>query len=55
MSPNERKRPWSGSSRKKLVLTARVTPPVYLSGNSEGGRARNIVLKNDYLPRVKHL
>ncbi len=32
-----------------------VKPPVYLSGNIEGGRAHNILLENKYLGRVKHL
>ena len=32
-----------------------VTPPVYLSGNVEGGREHNVVLENLYLGRVKHL
>ena len=39
----------------KLALAEGVTPPVYLSGNVEGGRDHNIVLENLYLGRVKHL
>lgn len=39
----------------KLALSEGVTPPVYLSGNVEGGRDHNIVLENLYLGRVKHL
>ncbi len=32
-----------------------VEPPVYLSGNIDGGREHNITLENKYLGRVKHL
>ncbi len=32
-----------------------VEPPVYVSGNIDGGRERNIILENRYLGRVKHL
>ena len=32
-----------------------VQPPVYISGNIEGGRDYNIVLEDQYLLRVKHL
>ncbi len=39
----------------KLAQAEGVRPPVYLSGNIEGGREHNIVLENAYLPRVKHL
>ena len=39
----------------KLALSEGVMPPVYLSGNVEGGRDHNIVLENLYLGRVKHL
>lgn len=39
----------------KLALSEGVTPPVYLSGNVEGGRDHNIILENLYLGRVKHL
>ncbi len=39
----------------KLALAEGVLPPVYLSGNIEGGREHNIALENLYLGRVKHL
>lgn len=39
----------------KLALEHGVKPPIYLSGNIEGGRDHNIVLENLYLSRVKHL
>lgn len=39
----------------KLAYAEGVTPPVYLSGNIDGGREYNIVLEDQYLPRVKHL
>ena len=39
----------------KLALKEGVKPPVYLSGNVDGGREHNIVLENTYLGRVKHL
>ena len=32
-----------------------VTPPIYVSGNVEGGTARNIALEERYLGRVKRL
>ena len=32
-----------------------VTPPVYVSGNVEGGTARNVVLEKRYFGRVKRL
>ena len=32
-----------------------VTPPVYVSGNVEGGTARNAVLEERYFGRVKNL
>ena len=32
-----------------------VKPPVYISGNVDGGREHNVVLENLYLGRVKHL
>lgn len=38
-----------------LALAEGVKPPVYLSGNVDGGREHNIVLENTYLGRVKHL
>ncbi len=39
----------------KLALSEGKEPPVYLSGNVEGGREHNVVLENMYLGRVKHL
>ena len=39
----------------KLALEEGVQPPVYLSGNIEGGREHNITLENLYMGRVKHL
>lgn len=39
----------------KLALAEGKKPPVYISGNAEGGREHNIVLENLYLGRVKHL
>ena len=39
----------------KLALEHGVKPPIYLSGNIEGGRDHNIVLENLYPSRVKHL
>lgn len=39
----------------RLALAEGKTPPVYLSGNIEGGREHNVVLENTYLGRVKHL
>ena len=39
----------------KIALADGVSPPIYLSGNIEGGRDHNIVLENMYLGRVKHL
>lgn len=39
----------------KLALSEGVKPPVYLSGNIEGGREHNIALENLYMGRVKHL
>lgn len=39
----------------KLALKEGTPPPVYLSGNVEGGREHNMVLENLYLGRVKHL
>ncbi len=32
-----------------------IKPPVYLSGNIEGGREHNIALEERYLGRIKHL
>lgn len=42
-------------SGAKLALTEGVNPPVYLSGNIEGGREHNISLENLFMGRVKHL
>ena len=39
----------------KLALENGTKPPVYLSGNVEGGREHNITLEDLYLGRVKHL
>lgn len=39
----------------KLALEGGNVPPVYLSGNIEGGREHNITLEDLYLGRVKHL
>ena len=39
----------------KLALQEGIKPPVYLSGNIEGGREHNIILENLYMSRVKHL
>lgn len=39
----------------KLALSHGKLPPIYLSGNVEGGREHNVVLENLYLGRVKHL
>ena len=39
----------------RLALSEGTPPPVYLSGNVEGGREHNVVLENLYLGRVKHL
>ncbi len=39
----------------RLAESHGVKPPVYLSGNIEGGRDHNIKLEEKYLGRVKHL
>ena len=39
----------------RLALAEGTKPPVYLSGNIEGGREHNIKLEDMYLGRVKHL
>ena len=39
----------------KLALQNGTVPPIYLSGNVEGGREHNVKLENLYLGRVKHL
>jgi uncharacterized phosphosugar-binding protein len=32
-----------------------VTPPIYTSGNVEGGTARNVALEERFLGRVRNL
>lgn len=39
----------------KLALENGKIPPIYISGNVEGGREHNITLEELYLGRVKHL
>jgi uncharacterized phosphosugar-binding protein len=39
----------------KLALSEGYKPPIYISGNVEGGREHNVVLEDLYLGRVKHL
>lgn len=39
----------------KLALERGFTPPIYLSGNVDGGREHNVKLEELYLGRVKHL
>jgi uncharacterized phosphosugar-binding protein len=39
----------------RIALAEGTVPPVYLSGNIEGGREHNVVLENLYIGRVKHL
>jgi uncharacterized phosphosugar-binding protein len=39
----------------KKALARGVTPPIYTSGNIEGGTAKNIALENRYFGRVKRL
>ncbi len=39
----------------KMALDDGAKPPVYISGNIEGGREHNIELENLYMGRVKHL
>lgn len=39
----------------KLALQEGVKPPVYISGNVEGGREHNITLENLFMGKVKHL
>ena len=39
----------------KIALAEGVTPPIYISGNVEGGRDHNRVLENQFFGRVKHL
>lgn len=42
-------------SGAKLALQEGVKPPVYISGNVEGGREHNVALENLFMGRVKHL
>ena len=42
-------------SGAKKALEEGTVPPIYLSGNVEGGREHNVELENLYLGRVKHL
>ena len=39
----------------RLALQEGVKPPIYLSGNVDGGREHNVAIENMYLGRVKHL
>ena len=39
----------------KKAVARGVTPPIYTSGNVEGGTARNIALEERYFGRVKRL
>ena len=39
----------------KLALQEGAKPPIYISGNVEGGREHNITLENLFMDRVKHL
>lgn len=39
----------------KKALARGVTPPIYVSGNVEGGTARNVALEERYFGRVKRL
>ena len=39
----------------KLALQEGSTPPIYISGNVDGGREHNIALENAFMSRVKHL
>ena len=39
----------------KKAVARGVTPPIYTSGNVEGGTARNVSLEQRYFGRVKHL
>ena len=39
----------------KKALARGVTPPIYVSGNVEGGTARNVVLEARYFGRIKRL
>lgn len=39
----------------KLALQEGTPPPIYISGNVDGGREHNIALENAFMSRVKHL
>ena len=39
----------------RKALAAGVAPPIYVSGNVEGGTAKNIALEERYFGRVRHL
>ena len=39
----------------KKAAARGVTPPIYVSGNVEGGTARNVALEERYFGRVKRL
>ena len=39
----------------KKALARGVTPPIYVSGNVEGGTTRNVALEQRYFGRVKRL
>lgn len=39
----------------KIALEKGVKPPIYLSGNIEGGKDHNVILEERYFKRVKHL
>lgn len=39
----------------KKAVAKGVEPPVYLSGNVEGGREHNVLLENLFIGRIKHL
>ena len=39
----------------RLALSEGTLPPVYISGNVEGGREHNVTLETLYMGRVKHL
>ena len=39
----------------KLALQEGTPPPIYISGNVDGGREHNIALENLFMSRVKHL
>ena len=39
----------------KKALSAGVVPPIYTSGNIDGGTARNVALEERYFGRIKRL